>query len=110
MKLSTLKSLAVSAVVAALFVTAQVEHAVAAPERAITATESGPVARWADRALARMEGWISRMRNKLGGHNSSSMAACGEMMAGNGMMLGMGGMMGNMHGAQPNQQWREQAQ
>lgn len=99
MQLSTLKSLAVSAVFAAMFVTAQVEHVVAAPERAITATESGLVANWADRALARMEGWIYRMCNKLGGRNSSSMAACGEMMAGNGMKQGMGG-------SQPNQQWR----
>ena len=77
--------------------------------------DSGVIERWSDRALARMQGWISHARNKLTGGESNTMQGCGDMMAGMQMMQGGGmnmmqggGMMGGMRSSQPNDQWRSQ--
>lgn len=109
MKLSLLKLLMLCAVFAAAVSHAEDSSLGGHADR--NAAKPGVIERWSDRALARMQSWISRARNKITGHSDDSMQGCDDMMGGGmGMMQDGGGMMGNMHSARPNEQWLKPAQ
>lgn len=108
MKPSILKALMLCALLIAAVSYADNASMTGHPDR-IT-TEPSVIERWSDRALARMENWISRARNKITDRKDDAMQGCGDMMGGMPMMQGSGGMMGGMNSAKPNEQWRNPVQ